>query len=167
MKTFATDLCFCNFLLDVEGRKCLLQKMFSNHRTFFSWLLKNSFLTTSFLRKCKYFFFNIFNLNPTVVVTREPRHLLNTTDVTTCRNGVKTYQQNAKWPYIPIKSFRRTFIFHNPRLSMKRSHYFILRSFLAILFISLTNVQVSTLAPLVKSRQNQSVNKRFCEDVSQ
>ena len=52
VKTLITDLSFQNFLLNVEGRKCLLQNIFSNHRTtFFSQLPKNFFLPTSFLGK--------------------------------------------------------------------------------------------------------------------
>ena len=36
-------------------------------------------------------FFRNFNVNPTIVTMKAPKHLLNATKVKTCRNGVKTY----------------------------------------------------------------------------
>ena len=36
-------------------------------------------------------FFSIFNLNPTILIMKVAKHLLNATEVTTCRNGVKIY----------------------------------------------------------------------------
>ena len=43
-------------------------------------------------------FFSIFNLNPRFVIMKAPKHLLNVSGVTTCRNGVKIYHvKNAKW----------------------------------------------------------------------
>ena len=36
-------------------------------------------------------FFSNFNVNLTVVTMKAPNHLLNDTEVKTCRNGVKTY----------------------------------------------------------------------------
>ena len=35
--------------------------------------------------------FSIFDLNPAIVVMKEPKQLLNATEVTTCKTGVKTF----------------------------------------------------------------------------
>ena len=35
--------------------------------------------------------FNIFNVNPTIVTKKAPKHLLNATEVVTCINGVEAY----------------------------------------------------------------------------
>lgn len=44
--------------------------------------------------------FSILNVNPTIGTMKAPEHLVNTTEVTTCKNGVETSRQKSKWPYI-------------------------------------------------------------------
>ena len=56
---------------------------------------------------------------------KAPKHLVNAKEVTACRNRVET-------------------------VSIKERHYFILISYLATIFLSLINVQVSTLEKLIK-----------------
>ena len=62
-------------------------------------LAENIFLLkTSFLGKFE-LFFSILNVNPTLVTMTAPKHLLNATEVTTCRN-INISREDAKWPYI-------------------------------------------------------------------
>ena len=59
-------------------------------------LAENIFLLkTSFLGKFE-LFFSILNVNPTLVTMTAPKHLLNATEVTTCRNGVETSTYHVK-----------------------------------------------------------------------
>ena len=109
-------------------------------------------------------FYSIFNFDPTIVIMKASKLSLNPTDVS-YRNGVETCHvkilngQNTNTLYhITVKSFNRI-LYHNPGLSIKERHYFILRPYLATIFISLINAHVKTLATLFKLRQNQSANK--------
>ena len=98
------------------------------------------------------------------------KHLLNTTEVTTCRNIVKTYHVkilNGTISYSP-QIFNAIFFFisQSETVVIKESHYFILRSYLATIFLNLMKVQVlcktcSIVVKVVKLRQNQSINKLF------
>ena len=67
---------------------------------------------------------------------KAPNNLMDATEVTTCRNGVET-------------------------VSIKEKHYFILRYYLATIFRSLINADVTYISKLIKLRQNQSVSKLF------
>ena len=99
------------------------------------------------------------------------KHLLNTTEVTTCRNIVKTYHVkflNGTISYSPQIFNANLFFFisQSEPVVIKESHYFILRSYLATIFLNLMKVQVlcktcSIVVKVVKLRQNQSINKLF------
>ena len=102
------------------------------------------------------------------MVKRVPKHLLNTTEVTTRRNGVKTYHGkmlNGVTSYsghiLYIIFLEEPLFFIIQDCVHERRHYFVLRSLVAIIFICLINFQGSTLVTPVMSRQNQFVNKHF------
>ena len=59
------------------------------------------------------FFFNIFNLNSTIVIMTGPKHLLKAVEVPTCRNRVET----ALYMIQRSNLLTEFFLFHNPRQS--------------------------------------------------
>ena len=64
-------------------------------------------------------FFNIFNLNPRSVIMKAAMHLLNATEVTTCRDGVETYHVkmlNDLLSHSGLIFKQNPLFFHNPRL---------------------------------------------------
>ena len=81
-----------------------------------------------------------------------PSHLLSATEVTTCRNiNVKTLTSSL------ICSANQWTGFYMITASVMKE----LRSYLATIFLSLINAQVSKLVKVIKLRQNQFVNELF------
>ena len=65
------------------------------------------------------FFFSIFNLNPTFVIMKAPKHLPDTTKATSCRIGVEMYHIKMLRGFISYTGqifFKKNFAFHNPGL---------------------------------------------------
>ena len=75
-------------------------------------------------------------MKPTVVIMKAPKHLLNATKVTTCRSGVETFHVKSLSGFIAVKSLTRIIFFITMTLPMKERHCFILRSYLATIFLS-------------------------------
>ena len=51
------------------------------------------------------------------MINKAPKHLLNTTEVMTCKSGRETHHvKMLNDPHITVKSLNRILFFHNPEL---------------------------------------------------
>ena len=96
-----------------------------------------------------------------VMTMKAPKHLLNATEVKTCRNGVKTY--HVKILHTLIKSLNRILYFSYYRLCQSKKSIFYLKVLLGNNFPQFDKSQVSKLVKLFKLRQNQFLYKLFHE----
>ena len=84
---------------------------------------------------------------------KAPKHLLNATEMTTSRYGVEVYQIKMLNGFI---SYSGQIFKQNPLIFMiqdcanQRKAFFILRFYLAAIFLSLIKTEVSTLVKLIK-----------------
>ena len=144
-------------------KKIFMQNIFPNHKTkaIFRYLLKINFLLeTSFLEKFKWFLTMIFE-NCDYEGTKI---FLNATEVMTYRNGIKAYHLKMLNGFISCSGHiceQLPLFFIIQAVLIKERHCFILRYYLATIFLSLIKAKVIIFVKLVKLRQNHFVNKRF------
>ena len=94
--------------------------------------------------------FSFLNFSLTIEIIKAPKHLLNAIEVAICRNGVEMYHIKILNDHSILNISYSSQIFkQNPlffrTMLIKQRHYFILKSSLPIVFLSLIKSQVSTL----------------------